>query len=291
MGEIMSTELIKARQQLTQIKTQVKQNKLIPAAQALQSALSTVIRSSLLSSERTEFEDMISDAAAALARVDSVRKVFPLSLTYTPGQEREFLDTVQQLLEILEGMAVENAEEQMQLLEARKKIGLDTAQQHLDKKEYDAAEAAFSGLVKQMPGDVDLLCDIGDRYLKAERYESAFTYFSQAIEIDPSLVNLYNRIGIALRKLKQFETAEMYYLKALQYSGKDPNLFFNIGRLYVEWERWDKAEQVAGIILKLDPNFAEAGKLLTFAQKKRQKEQAEAAAAAAESEPSDKDGE
>ena len=51
------------------------------------------------------------------------------------------------------------------------------------------------------------------------------------------------------------------------------------------------AEQVAGIILKLDPNFAEASKLLTFAQKKRQKEQAEAAAAAAESGPSDKGGE
>ncbi len=275
----MSSELTKARQQLNQIKSQVKQSKLIPAAQALQSALGTVLRSSLLSSERTEFEDLIRDAAGALANSDTVRKVFPLSLAYAPGQEREFLDTVQQLLEILEGMALENAEEQMQLLEARKKIGLDNAQQHLDKKEYDKAEAAFSGLAKQMPNDVDLLRDIGERYLKAERYENAFTYFSQAIEIDPSLVSLYNRIGIALRKLNNFETAEMYYLKALQYAGKDPNLFFNIGRLYIEWEKWAKAEQVANIILKLDPNFVEAGKLLSFAQKKRAKKESDEAAA------------
>lgn len=273
MEKHMSSDLTKARQQLSQIKSMVKQNKLLPAAQALQSALGTVVRSSLLSSERTEFEDMILAAAGALAHDETVRRVFPLSLSYTPGQEREFLDTVHQLLEILDGMALENAEEQMQLLEARKKIGLETAQRHLDNKEYPEAEAAFSSLVKQVPNDVDLLCEIGDRYLKAERYENAFTYFSQAIEIDPSLVHLYNRIGIALRKLNQFETAEMYYLKALQYSGKDPNLFFNIGRLYVEWKRWAKAEQVAGIILKLDPNFVEAGKLLSFARKKRAQEE------------------
>ena len=278
MEKNMSAELTKARQQLSQIKSQVKQDKLLPAAQALQSALTVVVRSSLLSSERAEFEDLIFGATNALAQNASLRKVFPLSLSYTHCQERELLDTVHQLLEILQGMAVENAEEQIQLLEARKKIGLENAQKHLDNKEYDKAEAEFSSLVKQVPEDVGLLCEIGDRYLKAERYENAFTYFSQAIEIDPSLVSLYNSIGIALRKLNQYETAEMYYLKALQYSGKDPNLFFNIGRLYIEWGKWDKAEQVADIILKLDPNFVEAGKLLAFAQKKRTKEEAIAAA-------------
>lgn len=278
MEKNMSAELTKARQQLNQIKSQVKQGKLQPATQALQSALGVVLRSSLLSSERTEFEDLISGATNALAQNDAVRKVFPLSLNYTPGQERDLLDTVQQLLEILEGMALENAEEQIQLLEARKKIGLENAQKHLDNKEYDKAEAEFSGLAKQAPKDVGLLCEIGDRYLKAERYENAFTYFSQAIEIDPSLVSLYNSIGIALRKLNQYETAEMYYLKALQYAGKDPNLFFNIGRLYIEWGKWLKAEQVANIILKLDPNFVEAGKLLTFARKKRTQEEAQASA-------------
>ena len=277
----MSVELTKARQQLNQIKSLIKQDKRLPAAQALHTALGTIVRSSLLSSERTEFEDLILSAASAIAQNEGIRKVFPLSLNYTPGQEREFLDTVEQLLEILEGMAVDNAEEQLQLLEASKKIGLENAQKHLDKKEYDAAENAFSNLTKQIPNDVDLLCDIGDRYLKAERYESAFTYFSQAIEIDPSLVHLYNRIAMALRKLKKFDNAEMYYLKALQHSGRDPNLFFNIGRLYIEWEKWAKAEQVAGIILKLDPSFAEAEKLLAFARKKRAQEEAAAGSAAA----------
>ena len=276
----MSVELTKARQRLTQIRTLVKQEKLIPAAQALQSALVTVIRSSLLNTERTEFEDLIREAAGYLAHVQAVRNVFPLSLSYEPGQERAFLDTVQQLVEVLEGMALENAEEQLQLMEARKKISIEQAQEHLDKNEYSRADQLFQDLVAAMPSDVSLLCDIGDRYLKAERFESAFEYFSKAIEIDPSLVHLYNRIGIALRKLGKFDTAEMYYLKALQYSGKDPNLFFNIGRLYVEWEKWDKAEQVAGIILKLDPEFKEAGKLLSFARKK--KEQTAAAQAVGE---------
>jgi tetratricopeptide (TPR) repeat protein len=264
----MSAELIKARQQLTQIKSLVKQNKPFPATQALQSALATVIRSSLLSSERAEFEDMISSATHSLANNETVRKVFPLSLNYTPGQEREFLETIQQLIETLDSLALEDAEEHLRLLEATKKIALENAQQHLDKKEYLEAEAVFHNLTDQIPGDVDLLCEIGDRYLKAECYDDAFTYLSQAIEIDPSLVHLYNRIGIVLRKLNKLDMAEMYYLKALQYSDKNPYLFFNLGRLYVEWGKWSKAEEIANIILKLAPNFAEAGKLLAFARKK-----------------------
>ena len=278
----MSAELTKARQQLAQIKIQVKQNKLIPAAQGLQSALGIILRASLLSSERSEFEDMLRDAASAISNVESVRKVFPLSLTYTPGQERDFLETVQQLVEILEGMAVENAEEQLHLLEARKKIGLERAREHLEKGEYLEAEGIFKDLAKLIPSDVDLFREIGEMYLKAERYEDAFNYFSKAIEIDPSLVSLYNRIGIALRKLSKYETAEMYYRKALEYSGKDPNLFFNIGRLYIEWGKWIKAEQVANVILKLDPGFVEAGKLKSFAQRKRAEEEAALAASAAE---------
>ncbi len=274
----MSAELTKARQQLSQIKIQVKQNKLIPAVQGLQSALGIILRASLLSSERTEFEDMLRDAAAALANTEAIRKVFPLSLSYTPGQERDFLDTIQQLSEVIQGMAVENAEEQLQLLEARKKIALARAQEHMDKGEYAEADAIYKDLAKQMPGDVDLFREIGESYLKAERYEDAFTYFSRAIEIDPSLVSLYNRIGIALRKLSKYETAEMYYRKALEYSGRDPNLFFNIGRLYIEWGKWTKAEQVANVILKLDPNFVEAGKLRSFAQRKRTEEEAARAA-------------
>ena len=274
----MSAELTKARQQLSQIKIQVKQNKLIPAVQGLQSALGIILRASLLSSERTEFEDMLRDAAAALANTEAIRKVFPLSLSYTPGQERDFLDTIQQLSEVIQGMAVENAEEQLQLLEARKKIALARAQEHMDKGEYAEADAIYKDLAKQMPGDVDLFREIGESYLKAVRYEDAFTYFSRAIEIDPSLVSLYNRIGIALRKLNKYETAEMYYRKALEYSGRDPNLFFNIGRLYIEWGKWTKAEQVANVILKLDPNFVEAGKLRSFAQRKRTEEEAARAA-------------
>ncbi len=280
----MSAELTKARQQLSQIKIQVKQNKLIPAVQGLQSALGTILRASLLSSERTEFEDMLRDAAGALANAEAIRKVFPLSLSYTPGQERDFLDTIQQLGEILQGMAVENAEEQLQLLEARKKIALIRAQEHMDKGEYAEADAIYKDLAKQMPGDVDLFREIGEIYLKAERYEDAFIYFSRAIEIDPSLVSLYNRIGIALRKLNKYETAEMYYRKALEYSGRDPNLFFNIGRLYIEWGKWTKAEQVANVILKLDPNFVEAGKLRSFAQRKKAEEEAARVAEDAEAE-------
>ena len=42
-----------------------------------------------------------------------------------------------------------------------------------------------------------------------------------------------------------------------------------MGRLYVDWKKWDKAVKAAQGALQLDPDFAEARKLMAYAEKMR----------------------
>ena len=49
---------------------------------------------------------------------------------------------------------------------------------------------------------------------------------------------------------------------------KDEYLYFNLGRLYYDWQKWDKMAAAAEKAAALNPNFAEARKLLAFAHKK-----------------------
>lgn len=261
----MSNELTKARQHLTQVRGLLRRGKIMPAAQAFHDALLLVLKNPLLKGERDEFERMLTDAAAHLANDPELRKVFPLKIDYRPGEERQVLDTVRELVKTLNEAAVDEAQEHMKLLEARKTAALERGQSLLDAGDYDAASGVFRQLVSEFSDDPALKGDIGERFLKAGRYEEAFEYLAQALEQSPESVHLYNRIGIALRKMGKFEVAEKYYFKAARYTGRDPNLFFNIGRLYVDWRKWNKVAKAASAALQLKPDFDEARKMLEFA--------------------------
>ncbi|ABB40438.1 TPR repeat-containing protein [Oleidesulfovibrio alaskensis G20] len=266
----MSAELTRARKQLTQVRSLLRQGKVMPAAQSYHTALLAVLKNPLMKAEKEEFERLLDDAAHHLNNDAELRRVFPLTIAYKPGAEREVLDVVASLVKALEEAAVSEAQEQLRQFEASKEAEMRRGQQMLDDRQFEDAQKHFRGLVARFEDDAELKGEIGDRFLKAGRYEEAFEYLAQALDESPESVHLYNRIGIALRKLGKFDVAEKYYFKAAKYTGHDPHLFFNLGRLYVDWGKWDRVAKAAGMALKLKPDFVEAEKMLNFALKKIQ---------------------
>jgi tetratricopeptide (TPR) repeat protein len=267
----MSTELTQARQKISQVNTFLKQEKYIPAVEALHQAVRLVLSQALMRQEKEEFAELLQRAAYTLDSHQGFRQLIPLKVEYTPGKERELLTVLGECLSELSSSAVNEAKDQLAALEKRKEEQLTRGQSHIDAAEYEQARSVFDELLSLVPDDPDLKADIGDRFLRAGRYEDAFHYLSQALEESPESIHFYNRIGIALRKLGRFETAERYYLKALDYAKGDPNLYFNVGRLYLDWKKWDDVARMAQKALQCNPDFKEAGKMLAFAQKQMAK--------------------
>ncbi len=264
----MSQELTNARRNLSQINSLLRQGKLQSAVQNLHSALSLVAGRALMKSERDEFDRLFDSAVSKLNEDPHLRKIYPLSLNYVPGGEKLFLDDIKELLSVLEDASLEEAEEAARQLAEEKSQALAAGQEKLDAGEHDEARALFSALSGEHPDDGELKADIGERVLKAGLYEDAAAYLSEAVAIDPHAAYNYNRLGMALRKLARFEVAEGYYRKAMELTPEDPNLMFNIGRLYLEWEKWDKAVEFGERAANLQPEFMEARKLASFARKK-----------------------
>ena len=264
----MSQQLTKARSQINQVKSLLKQDKFFPAANALYEAVSIVLRNPLMKQEREEFERLIEDAVYSLDGNSEFRKQIPLKLEYKPGNEKELLMVLQECLNSLQNDAVAEAKVKLEELEKKKQASLHKGQLQLDNNEFEDARDTFRSLVEEFSDDPDLKADIGDRFLKAGLYEDAFAYISEALKDKPESLYLYNRIAISLRKLHKYETAEQYYMKALEHIKADPNLFFNIGRLYVDWQKWDKVVEWAQKAVDLSPEFEEAQKMLRFAHKK-----------------------
>jgi len=268
----MSAELTKARQQLSQVRTLLRQGKTLPAVQGVQSALLSLLKGQLIKTERQEFENLLQEAAAYLANDATVRKIYPLQFSYAPGQEREFNENLKDLIGSLNDMLAEEAQEHMRLREERKQALLAQGKAEFEAQKPENGLQIFADLGREFPDDPMLRGEMGKILLEAGQFDAAVEYLKHALEINSELLPLYNLIAIALRKLDRFETAEQYYLRASEYMRMDPALYFNIGRLYVDWEKWGKAVKAAQAALRLNPDFSEAQKLLAYAEEKARNE-------------------
>jgi tetratricopeptide (TPR) repeat protein len=264
----MSAELTKARQQLSQVRTLLRQGKILPAVQGVQSALLALLKGQLIKTERQEFDQMLQEAAGYLSHDATVRKIYPLQLSYAPGQEREFSENLKDLISSLNDLVAEEAQEQLRLREERKQVLLARGKAEFKDQKTEKGLQTFTDLGQDFPDDPILRGEMGKILLEASQYEAAVEYLKNALEMDPKLLPLYKLIAIALRKLDRFEIAEQYYLRASEHMRMDPSLYFNIGRLYIDWKKWEKAIKAAHAALRLKPDFIEAQKLLAYAEEK-----------------------
>jgi tetratricopeptide (TPR) repeat protein len=268
----MSAQLTKARSQINKVGTFLKQGKPLPAVTALYEAITAVLRTQLMKAEKEEFARLITDAVLLLNGDRKLRQVYPLILNYAPGSEKELADTLVSLLSELQATAVEEAKDIMADMEQRIAQGLAEGKQLIEEKRFDEARDVLEKLAREFPRDADLRAHIAELFIGGELFEDAFKYLDEAIELSPDQIHHYNRIGIVLRKLHKYEIAEKYFMRAVEYAKTDPNLYFNLGRVYLDWERWDKAERASRLALRLFPEFMEARKLLNFCLKKQGKQ-------------------
>lgn len=267
----MSAELAKARKDLSQVRTLLKDSKYIPAAQALQFGVATVLRGQLLKAERDEFEKLLATAVDYFSNDEYIRSHLAIILSYVPGQERILYELIREVTAALNGQAVEDAQEQIRITAERKlldkKEKYARGVQALENGNAAEGQSILAELVQAYADEPELRGSVGEALLRAGLYEAAVEYLTEALDQKPEMLPLYNSIAIALRRLNRFEVAESYYLRASKYLRMDPNLYFNIGRLYVDWKKWDKAAKAAAMALKLNPDFVEAQKMLDYVEK------------------------
>jgi tetratricopeptide (TPR) repeat protein len=264
----MSTELTRSRQLLSQVGTHLKSKKPLAATKCLEEALSIVVRSPLMRSEREEFTNLIEQAVFQVSRDRELMQKYAVLLEYKPGEEKALLGNLRNLISELEASQADSAQAAMESFAQKKQKYIEQGDAALRAVDPDKAGFFFEKAVAMAPDDTDLKSDIADRYLTHGYYKEAFKYLNDALENDPNAVHLYNRIGIVLRKMGDFRTAEKYYKRALEVAEKDEFLFFNIGRLYVDMAKWDKVAWAAEQALEINPNFKEGQKMLAFARKK-----------------------
>lgn len=262
----MSNSFMKAKNQLHQINTLIKQGKTLAAATSLYEAINFVTRQSLLKHEKSDFTQAIGQAVFYFSDSPELKKVYPLQITYTEGEEKALLEQLKEVLELLQTELNESLTEID--LENFKKTKLEDARQLLERKEYDEAKDAFDKLASKLEDDTGLKEEIARKFFNAGRYKESIEYIEKASNQNADSAHLFNQFGMELRKRGDYAEAESFYLAALKIKRYDEYLLFNLGRVYLDWKRWDMVEKTAKQAININMHFEEARKMLAFAQKK-----------------------
>ncbi len=198
---------------------------------------------------------VIRDLLRSLAKSDKA------AIAYTPGQEAKLaavLNIVRKALAEIEGARAQAAEEERF---QRKESLFDTARKCFQSGEAPKGKAILRKLGEEFGEEKGVLADIGKLLSEAGFLPDAAAYFEQAVENFPRESGPYGELAACYAALREYEKAERLYRSAIREFGVHPRTLIHLGKIYIAWNKRDKAFDVLQQAARLDPANQEAAEL------------------------------
>lgn len=115
----------------------------------------------------------------------------------------------------------------------------------------------FSSLLREKPGDVDLLYGLGVSYAMEGRVHEAISYLSEALKASPKDELIVRELGIAYFQAKEVEKALDVLKDVIHKFPHDTTILYYLAQADQEEGRWDDALSFYQRLLELDPGRVE----------------------------------
>jgi tetratricopeptide (TPR) repeat protein len=257
------------RQHFARAKSLLKRNETVKALDALLTGLELYDRGKLLAKARFETEVLILEAVTDIPRQPLVRSFFEkiaqsgkTAVAYQPGEEEKLKTTLQIILKGLENMEKEKQQQERDTRENRRESLQAKGLAYLKAGDAPRGKSALRVLADEFGHEPGVLSRIGLWLQEAGLYFEAAEFLEQAIADFPRDSTAYGPAAAVYITLREFEKAETIYLKALKEFGKHPRTMLNLAKLYVSWNKKDKAFEAAREAYKGDPSLEEAKALI-----------------------------
>jgi predicted Zn-dependent protease len=115
----------------------------------------------------------------------------------------------------------------------------------------------FSSLLRETPGDVDLLYGLGVSYLMAGRPQEAIAHLSEALKASPKDVLIWRELSIAYFEAKEVDKALDTLKDTARTFPLDTTILYYLAQANQEKGRWDDALSFYQRVLEIDPGRVE----------------------------------
>lgn len=256
-------------QNIARAKSLVKRDEPVRALDSLLTALELFKPEAILGKARYVVEVNILECVADLNShakikqlIQSVANSSKAAIAYAPGGEAQLAA----VLKILRKALTEAEEAKLEAARAsvanRKESLFEKAKQHITAGETPRGKAVLRQLGDEFGADPGVLADIGKILIGATLVYDAIEFLEQAVENFPKASGAYADLVNCYLETREYAKAEQIYLRAVKEFGQHPRTLVNLGKLYIAWNKKDKAFEVLNKAVKQDPGNQEAVELL-----------------------------
>ena len=253
----------------------LRRNEVSRAMAAMSQALRQYDGLHLMRGPRAELDIQISEFLNALIHHQGMQPLLdpgktgkPKRLPYQQGKEGALATVLDGLCKIManeaEAAVRREAEERLE----RKKSLIETGVQMLNEGQFAKGRAFLKRVAEEFSEEEGIRIQLGQIFAAAGKYVEAAEMYEESMEVEPRAVAAYTGAVSAWMELREYEKAEKVYQAILRTFGGHPNTFGKMAKMYLEWHKREKAEEMAHRALQADPNQAEAKEVLAAISKR-----------------------
>ncbi len=263
-------------QNIARSKAYLKREEPARAIQTMLAGLNLFEPEKIIGKARFETEVLIEECIAEMNRNPKVRKILEafakssaVKIVYKPGEEKKLIQVLTVLHKALEQAEAEKHESAQAQKDARRAELWEKGSTLLAQGDAPRGKAMLRRLADEFGREDGVLLKIGKLLLDAKLYFEAQEFLEQALEAFPKQGQTYTALISCYMAVRELEKAEKTYEAAVKQFGTHPKTLLNFARFYLEWNKRDKAAEYAMIVLRNEPDNAEAQDLLDKAERKK----------------------
>lgn len=240
------------RENIARANGYLRRNEVPRALNAMSSALRQFASVQLMRGPRAELDIQISEFLNSLVHhqamqplLDPQRLGKPKPIRYQPGKEAALATVLEGLARIITSEAEEGIRRAAEERLKRKKMLIETGTKLLSEGQLAKGRAFLKRVAEEFSQDEGIRVQLGKIFVAAGQLVEAAEMYEESMEFQPREVAAYTGAVAAWLELREYEKAEKVFQAILRTFGGHPNTFGKMAKMYWDWRKRDKAEELA----------------------------------------------
>lgn len=253
------------RENIARANGYLRRNEVARALNTMGQALRQFAGVQLMRAARAELDIQISEFLGSLMHHQAMQPLLdpgatgrPKQIKYQPGKEGALATVLEGLARIMTSEAEAEIRREAEERAERKKMLIETGTRLLSEGQLAKGRAFLKRVAEEFSHDPGIRVQLAKIFLAAGRHMEAAEMFEESIEHEPREAQAYSGAVNTWLELREYERAEKVFMAILRTFGGHPNTFGKMAKMYWDWHKRDKAEELAGRALQGNSSQAEA---------------------------------
>ncbi|MBD5642096.1 MAG: tetratricopeptide repeat protein [Desulfovibrio sp.] len=264
------------RENIARANGYLRRNEVARALNTMGSALRQFAGVQLMRGPRAELDIQISEFLTALMHHQAMQPLLdphntgkPKPIRYQQGKEGALATVLEGLAKIMVNEAESEIRRATEERVERKKMLIETGTKLLSEGQLAKGRAFLKRVAEEFSEDPGIRVQLARIFLAAGQQMEAAEMFEESIEHEPREVQAYSGAVTTWLEMREYERAEKVFQAILRTFGGHPNTFGKMAKMYWDWHKRDKAEELAIRALQGNKSQPEAMEVMA-ALKQRQ---------------------